>query len=65
MTKFGKSVAAGFAAILLVTVLSACQKQEGPLERAGKQVDQAMDNAGEHIEKAGEDIQDAAKGDKD
>lgn len=64
MTKFGKNVATGFATILLVATLSACQKSEGPVERAGKDIDKAIDNAGQHIEKAGENIQDAAKGDK-
>lgn len=64
MTKFGKNVATGFAAILLVAALSACQKPEGPAEHAGKEIDKAMENTGQHIEKAGQDIQDAAKGEK-
>lgn len=64
MTKFGQNVAAGFATILLVAALSACQKHEGPAERAGKEIDKAVDTAGQKIEKAGEKIQDAAKGDK-
>lgn len=64
MTKTGRRLAAGFAAALLIAALCACQKQEGPAERAGREIDNAVDNAGKHIEKAGEDIQDAAKGDK-
>lgn len=64
MTKFGKNVAAGFATMLLIVALSACQKQEGPAERAGKGIDKALDNAGQQIEKAGEKIQDTARGDK-
>ena len=64
MKIFAKSVAAGFATIFLVAALSACQKQEGPAERAGKSVDKALDNAGQQIEKAGEKIQDTAKGDQ-
>ncbi|CAG4883043.1 conserved exported protein of unknown function [Georgfuchsia toluolica] len=64
MTKFGKNLAAGLAAILLVATLSACQKQEGPAERAGKDIDKTMDDAGQHIEKAGQNIQDAAKDEK-
>ncbi len=54
MNRFTKNV---IAALLLGAIffgLSACQKEEGPAERAGK----AMDNA---VEKAGEKIQDAAK----
>ena len=49
----------------LLLVLSACQKQEGPAEQFGKEVDQATEKIGEQIEKAGDNIQDAAKGDKE
>jgi hypothetical protein len=34
------------------------------MERAGKEVDQAVDKTGQQIEKAGDAIQDAAQGDK-
>ncbi len=49
--------------IALIAAISACQKPEGPAERAGKAVDNATAQAGSQIEKAGKDIQDAAKGD--
>ncbi len=56
------------SAVLVIGVLLAtvpgCQKQEGPAESAGKAVDNAVDKAGQQIEKAGDNIQDAAKGDK-
>ncbi len=45
----------------VIATLSACQKEEGPAERAGKAMDNAVDSAGKQIEKAGEKIQDAAK----
>lgn len=45
---------------VLVLATTGCQKSEGPVERAGKQVDQAIDSAGQKLEKAGEKIQDAA-----
>ena len=64
MTKSNKCVAAALAASVLIGGLWGCQKQEGPLERAGKQVDKAVDKAGQQVEKAGEKIQDVAKGDK-
>lgn len=48
------------AAALLVT-LSACQKEEGPAERAGKVIDNAVEKTGEKIEEAGKKIQDVAK----
>ncbi|MBM9537910.1 hypothetical protein [Desulfobulbus alkaliphilus] len=44
----------GFLAVFLLAAvlgLSAC-KQEGPAERAGKQVDQAVEQTGEKIDEA-------------
>lgn len=64
MSKFGKNVAAGFATVLLLAALSACDRHEGPAERAGKDIDKALDNAGQHIERAGEKLQDEARGDR-
>ena len=61
MTKAHSIVAAGVAASILIFGLSACEKKEGPGERAGKEVDKAVERAGEQIEKAGQKIQDAAK----
>lgn len=65
MMKFGKNVSAALAMCALLAAISGCQKQEGPVEKAGKEVDQAVEKAGEKIEKVGENIQDAAKGDKE
>jgi hypothetical protein len=52
------------AAVLVISSLSVglpgCQK-EGPMERAGKQVDQAVEKTGQQMEKAGEKIKDTAK----
>lgn len=64
MMKFGKTVSAALAMSALLAALSGCQKQEGPAEHAGKEVDKAAEKAGQQIEKAGQNIQDAAKGDK-
>jgi Flp pilus assembly protein TadD len=61
--RFAKFVVIAMAASLAI-VLAGCPQKEGPVERAGKSVDKAMDKAGQKIEKAGEDIQDAAKGKK-
>ena len=47
----------------LLAMLAGCEKQ-GPAEHAGKEVDKAVDKAGQQIGKAGDRIQDAAKGDK-
>lgn len=43
--------------------LSGCQKQEGPAETAGKELDKAAEKVGQQLEKAGDSIQDAAKDD--
>ena len=57
--------------VTIATVISAlilglvgCAPKEGPAEQAGKSVDKAMDKAGQKLEQAGKDVQDAAKGDK-
>ena len=60
----GKSVSAALIMGALLAVLTGCQKQEGPAEHAGKDVDKAVDKVGKKIEKAGDSIQDAAKDDK-
>ena len=61
MIKLGKSVMAALVMSALIVGLSSCQKKEGPAERAGKQIDKAVEKAGQQIEKAGEKIEDAAK----
>ena len=54
--------------VVLISALFAgiagCQPKEGPVEKAGKEVDKAAATVGQKIEKAGENIQDAAKGEK-
>jgi len=62
--KFDGRVITAMAMSLLILGLVGCQQKEGPAEHAGKEVDKAMDKAGQQIEKAGESVQDAAKGDK-
>ncbi|MBU1363186.1 MAG: hypothetical protein KKE51_05115 [Gammaproteobacteria bacterium] len=64
MIKPGKTLSAAVILAAMLVALSGCQKKEGPVERAGKQVDQAAEKVGQEVEKAGEKIQDAAQGDK-
>jgi hypothetical protein len=45
----------------LLFALPGCQRQEGPAERAGREVDKAVEKTGQQMEKAGERIEDAAK----
>ena len=62
--KLARTISAALVMSALLAALPGCQKQEGPAEQAGKEVDKATEKVGEKIEKAGESIQDAAKGDK-
>ncbi len=84
--KFIRTVKAFMIVSACFFALPGCEKPEGPLEKAGKEVDQAVESfgepkagpaeeagqavddaaekAGEKIENAGEQVQDAAKGDK-
>ena len=59
-----KTLSAALVISALLVALSGCEKQEGPMEKAGKSVDNATESVGEHVENAGEAIQDTAKGDK-
>ena len=61
--KFGKIVSTALLTGAMAFVLAACEK-EGPAERAGKEADKVVSDVGKSIEKAGENIQDAAKGEK-
>jgi len=56
----------GIAVLIVmgVLVLVSCERQAGPAERAGKAIDNATVSAGKQVEKAGESIQGAGKGEK-
>lgn len=64
MLKYREALGPILATGAMLAALSACQQQEGPAERAGKEADKAIEKVGQQIEKAGEGIQDAAKGEK-
>jgi hypothetical protein len=64
MMKRVETVSAALVMSALLVALCGCQKQEGPAEHAGKEVDKAVEKVGQQMEKAGDSIQDAAKGDK-
>jgi len=72
MNRFGKFVATSLALVMVTATFAACERKEGPAERAGKKVgesvgeagrkvDDAVDEAGKKIERAGEKIQDASR----
>lgn len=54
MMKSGEAVSAALVVGALHAKLSGCQKQEGPAEQVGKEVDKAVKKAGQQIEKAGD-----------
>ncbi|MBU0753064.1 MAG: hypothetical protein KJ787_02105 [Gammaproteobacteria bacterium] len=62
--KYRQAAQAALVLAVVLAALAGCQKQEGPAERAGKDLDKAMETVGQQVEKTGEQIQDAAKGDK-
>jgi hypothetical protein len=64
MNNPGKRILSALCIGALVGALSGCQKQEGPAEKAGKEVDKASEKVGQKIEQAGESIKDAAQGNK-
>lgn len=61
MKTIRNGVSAVLAASILIVGLAACEKKEGPAERAGKEIDKTVEKAGQQLEKAGQSIQDAAK----
>jgi len=62
--KLNKTIGIAIMMGALIAVMAGCQKEPGPAEKAGKAVDNAVDKTGQQVEKTGEKIQDAAKGDK-
>ncbi|MBY4675013.1 hypothetical protein [Marinobacterium arenosum] len=72
--KWVKNVGTLLVTGVLLAALPGCEKQEGPAEHAGKEIDKEMqeageqadntlDKIGEQIEQTGEDIKEAAEDD--
>lgn len=75
MRKLSGSTSAAVVMTALLLALFGCQKQEGPAEKAGKEIDKSAEQVrekvnkageklGEGVEKTGEKIKDAATPDK-
>jgi hypothetical protein len=66
MMKTGRNLLAALVLGILIAGVSGCQKKEGPMERAGKEIDRGAEKAGQKIdrsvEKSGEKLENA--GDK-
>ncbi|MDH3444107.1 MAG: transport-associated protein [Deltaproteobacteria bacterium] len=56
---FWKSLTSVVLVLLILVGASGCQKEEGPAEKAGKKMDNAMEQAGQKIEEAGDKIKEA------
>ena len=65
MIKLGKTVTVAVAMTALLAALAGCEKNEGPMEKAGKEVDNAAATVGDKIEQAGDKVQDATRRDGD
>jgi hypothetical protein len=61
MTKIRTILGTAVVMAVLAAGLAACEKKEGPAERAGKEIDKSIQSAGQELEKAGQKIQDAAQ----
>jgi len=60
--KSGATLGAALVAGLLLVALSGCEK--GPAEEAGKNIDTAVEKAGDQIEEAGDSMKEMVEGDK-
>jgi hypothetical protein len=49
---------------LLIAGPAGCQREEGPAERAGRQVDESVQKGGEKLQEAGKEVEKAGKGDQ-
>lgn len=59
-----KTLSISLVACALIAALAACSREEkgGPAEKAGREIDRGIGQAGKAVEQAGRDMQDAAKG---
>jgi hypothetical protein len=57
--KFVEIVSTALVMGALFVALPGCEKQKGPAESAGQAVDNTVQSAGQKIEKAGDNVQDA------
>lgn len=61
--KLNRSISLAIIRSAFIASLSACEKERST-EKAGKAVDNVIGKTGQQVEKAGDNIQDAAKRDK-
>lgn len=65
MTKIGRNVIAAVMMSIFIAGVSGCNKKEGPMESAGKEIDKAAEKTGQQInkavEKTGEKVEEAGE----
>lgn len=52
MTKISKNVVAALMVGIFMAGVAGCKKEEGPMERTGKEMDKAAEKTGQQINKA-------------
>jgi hypothetical protein len=60
MNKTSSTLMVGLTLAAAVS-MAACQRAEGPAERAGKSIDNAAETAGKQLEKAGDKIKETTE----
>ena len=58
---FLKGLVLVMAVLVFVVGVSGCQKQEGPMEKAGKKVDESVEATKDSMKKAGQKVSEGAK----
>ena len=58
---FLKCLVSVLAVLVFVVGVSGCQKQEGPMEKAGKKVDESVESTKDAMKKAGQQTKEAVK----
>ena len=56
LTAFLKGIVSVIAVLVFVIGVSSCQKQEGPMEKAGKKVDESIEATKKALKETGEKI---------
>ena len=58
---FLKGIVSVFAVLVFVIAISGCQKEEGAMEKAGKEIDKGANATKGAVEKAGEKVSEGAE----
>jgi hypothetical protein len=62
---FLKGIMPVMVALVFVIAVSGCQKQEGPMEKAGKKADEGIEATKDAMKEAGENVKEGAEATKE